>query len=92
MLWPVMPIWRARGSQPLSVTLRVAPSSAPSRSSSGSQVVVALGGDALADADDGVGVGHEVGVVVSRAVVDDAPGARRSTTTCSSRTSTGFAG
>ena len=30
MLRPVMPIWRARGSQPWSVTLRVAPSSAPS--------------------------------------------------------------
>ena len=50
MLRPVMPTWRARGSQPRSVTLRVAASSAPSASSSGSSCGVLLGRDALADA------------------------------------------
>src|SRR5258708_1199613 len=41
---PVMPIWRERGSQPRSVTLRVAPSCAPSRVRNGSPSPYASGG------------------------------------------------
>ena len=73
MLWPVMPIWRALGSQPLSVTLRVAPSSAAEQLEQWLQVVVALGRDTGPDPDHRVGVGHQVGVVVPRAVVNDHP-------------------
>ena len=65
-----MPIWRARGSQPLSVTLRVAPSSAPSSVRSGSSSSYASGGDARADADDGVRLGEHVEVVVAGAGED----------------------
>ena len=64
---PVMPIWRERGSQPLSVTLRVAPSSASSSVRSGSSSSYASGGDAFADADDGVRLGEHVEVVVAGA-------------------------
>ena len=67
MVRPVMPIWRARGSHPLSVTLRVAPSSASSSSSSGSRRVVVGGVDAAPDADDGAGLGERVEVVVAGA-------------------------
>ena len=49
-----MPIWRARGSQPSSVTLRVAPSSAPSSVAQRLERVVLVGRDAAADADDRV--------------------------------------
>ena len=65
MLRPVMPTWRARGSQPLSVTLRVAASSAPSASRSGSRSGVLVGRHALTDADDDGRLGEHVEVVVA---------------------------
>ena len=43
-----MPIWRARGSHPLSVTLRDAPSSAPEHLEQRVEVPVLVGGDPLA--------------------------------------------
>ena len=75
---PVMPIWRARRSQPLSVTLRVAPSSAPSSARSGSSAVVLVGRDPRADADHGVRLGEHVEVVVAGAGEDAHPAARAS--------------
>ena len=64
---PVMPIWRERGSQPLSVTLRVAPSSRAEQRAQRFEVVVRVGRDALADTDDGVRLGEQVEVVVAGA-------------------------
>ena len=64
---PVMPTWRARGSQPSSVTLRVAPSSAPRSVAERLERVVLVGRDAAADADHDGGLGERVEIVVARA-------------------------
>ena len=62
-----MPTWRARGSQPSSVTLRVAPSSAPSSVAERLERVVLVGRDAAADADHHRGLGERVEIVVAGA-------------------------
>ena len=73
MVRPVSPTWRARGCQPCPSPCGWRPSSAPRMSSSGASAGYSAGSTPSADADDGVGLGERVDVVVAGAVPDLEP-------------------
>ena len=72
-----MPTWRARGAHPLSVTLRVAASSAPSVAARAESSLVLVGSDARADTDHHVGPGQRLEVVVAALTEEPNPTERR---------------
>ena len=65
MLLPVIPTWRDRGAQPLSVTFRVAANSAPSSAANAESSLVLARLDACTEPDHDVRTGEYLDVIVT---------------------------